>query len=242
MDVKKGSKRYLLGKGSGAPLIMFQRESTESKHIWYTSMKMRGKPRTYQTLKECPSEEYARKEAFRLYHIKLNNNEKILDGIHEVLKCSELVGTWKLLGDNLNNFVKYNDRQGAYVYALFPSDGSYEISTINDIFQYIQYGKIGSTGMGKCSRKSLRSRVGYYRAYQNNQQNRAKDRPLWMDDVLMPIHEWYISIICVNPKNPDFQKSSVLTMEQVCINGAMLHYGKTPYGNLAEKNTRQWVR
>lgn len=240
MRVKKGSKKHLIGKGSGAPLIIYQRSDVKSESTWYISMKMNGNPRTYHSIKDCPNEEHARKRALRMYNVRLNKNERILDGIHDVLNCAELLGTWKLLSEELNEFVKTNDRQGAYVYALFPSDGRHEISIINDIFRYIQYGKIGSTGMGKCSQKSLRNRVGYYRAYQNNQHNKARDRPLWMDDVLMPIQEWYISIICINPENPNFQKSSALTMEQICINGAMTHYGKTPYGNLAEKDSRKW--
>ena len=240
--VKKGTRKFLIGKGSGAPLTIFQRSDVASPTSWIAGIKIEGNARTYHTIKDCPDESYARKEAMRLYDMKLNQNETILNGIHNVLGCAELLGTWKLQSEELNKYLKNNKREGTYVYALFPSDGSHEIEIINDIFRYVRYGKIGSTGMGKCSRTSLRNRLcGHYRSYINNQHNKSKWKPLWMDDVLMPIQEWYVSIICINPEKEDQQNSAALTMEQICINAAMVYHGATPYGNINENGNRVWV-
>lgn len=241
MKIVNSTKKYVIGNGSGAPVWIAKR--SENNTLWTAAIKLgSGSGRVYRSIGSHDRVKDAEVAAIREYNKMRNDTGAIAEGIHEILSYCELLGTWMITDDEFKAFLSNNDREGSYVYALFPSVEIPVIKSINDIFEYIEYGKIGSSGMGKDSRKSLRHRmINYYRNYiMNPQKHSAKDRPQWIKDVTMPIHKWYVSIICVDPKNSNLEKSCALTMEQVCINAASVKFGKTPYGNINESHKRQW--
>jgi|LWDU01.1.fsa_nt_gi hypothetical protein len=249
--MKKLQQEIINGLNSEKKVFIFI--NVNSPKRWWWSYHLKGSKRVYEALGiRIEEKDMAIRKAKERYFQSVGGVTKMTQYSSDLLYGTHHIGTFRLMDPDFREWLKtQNHTSGGYVYMIFPSNQTIEQEEIQTTYaldslvsnmghfqkENLVRGKIGCSGTGKSSAKSLESRMMSYMGFMNGAKTHIHGHR-WMNAALHGNDEWYVIIFSVYAENESKKIANTQAVEKVVINGVSQFLDMVPMGNLEESASR----